>query len=334
MTKYDLSRRRLLRASAAGAVAVGPITTGLATGTESGNGSDATSGDYRQIPCLDGSDVDVRTESSSPPLPERSRGIRPGSLMFVHFPNGTTAGCTANFVWREVDTADPNLYIGAAGHCFLPSDANASANAQRQSETDDEVYDVSELEVELCEHCTFGGTTGLYALRGTTIQLGEVAYARQKLPDGSELGHDFGLVTIPASAADAVDRSLPQWGGPHGVTNDAVAQGETVHQYGAGVGNGEVYSTQGRTGISQGDRASPESWVATTRASPGDSGAPLVSSSAPSDLPPHGENAGGILTHIVLSSDPFETGTAGTTIGRCKELASTDANLDLAVELV
>lgn len=334
MTTYDVSRRRLLRASAAGAGAAGALTTGLATGTESGVISDATSGDYRQIPCLDGSDADVRTESSSAPLPERSRGIRPGSLMFVHFPNGTTAGCTANFVWREVDTSDPNLYIGAAGHCFLPSDANASANARRESETHDDVYDVSQLEVELCQRCTFGGGTGLVVVRGTTIQLGEVAYARQKLPDGRGLGHDFGLVTIPASATDAVDRSLPQWGGPHGVTNDAVAQGETVHQYGAGIGNGEVYPTQGRTGVSQGDRDSPESWFATTRASPGDSGAPLVSSSAPSDVPPHGENAGGVLTHMVLSSNPFKTGTAGTTIGRCKELASTDANLDLAVGLV
>lgn len=333
MTKGHPSRRRVLRASAVTAVGIGGITTGFAAGTSTEAGTNAESWDYRQVPCLDLSGVEFRTESDTAATPERSGGIRPGSLVVVHYPDGTTAGCTANFVWREVGGSDPSMYLGAAGHCFLPPDANASTNAKRAGEDEDDLYDVGQLEVEVCGRCTYGGAAGNFLIEGSVLELGEVAYARQTLPDGSQIGHDFGVIEIPSARADAVEASLPQWGGPTGVSHDAVPQGEPVHQYGAGVGNGEVYPTMGRTGVSQGDRGSSESWVATTRASPGDSGSPMVSSTALSDPTPEGEDAAGILTHLVASADPFGTGTAGTTIGRCMELASTDATLDLAVEL-
>ena len=55
------------------------------------------------------------------------------SQMFIAFPDGTTAGCTANFIWRD---GGGDLYIGAAGHCFLPSDKNASANAHQSRRLD------------------------------------------------------------------------------------------------------------------------------------------------------------------------------------------------------
>lgn len=333
MTTDHPSRRRVLQASAATAAGIGAISTGLVAGADTEAGTNAESWAYRQAPCLDLSGVEFRTETDTAATPERSGGIRPGSLLVVHYPDGTTAGCTANFVWREGGSSDPTLYLGAAGHCFLPRDANASTNAKRAGEDEEDLYDVGQLEVEVCERCSYGGAAGNFVVEGSTIGLADVAYARQTLPDGSRVGHDFGVVEIPSERADAVEASLPQWGGPTGVSHGAVPQGEPVHQYGAGVGNGEVYPTMGRTGVSQGDRGSPESWVATTRASPGDSGSPMVSSSAPSDLTPEGEDAAGILTHLVASADPFGTGTAGTTIGRCMELASTDANLDLAVEL-
>lgn len=333
MTGYDLSRRRVLQAGAA-AVGLGGFTTGTASGKVIEGGIDGTSSDVRQIPCLDLTGEDIGTDRETSGLPERARGVRPGSLMLVHFPGGTTAGCTSNFVWRDTSQDPPGLYIGAAGHCFLPSGANASKNAKRSVETNSDVYDVSGLEVELCTNCSFGGALGNFVVEGTTVGLGEVAYARQRLPDGRDVGHDFGVVEIPATLEDAVDPSMPQWGGPTGVTNDPVSPGEPVHQYGAGIGNGEVYQTRGRTGVSGGSRENSAGWVATMRGSPGDSGSPLVSSRTPSTLLPEGENAAGILTHLVLSSRLFETGTAGTTIGRCKELASTDVGFDLEVELV
>lgn len=316
----DFTRRSLLRASAVTAAAASGIGTAAALDPTSGP---KTATDIRQsaerVPTLT---VEDNTETALVGgVPETATGIRPGSQMFISFPDGTTAGCTANFVWRD---GSGDLYIGAAGHCFLPDGANASENAQRPGEDDGDVFDVSRLNVSVCDDCLVGGQVGLTA-RGTTIALGDVVYARQNLPDGSEVGHDFGLVRIPSGAEDAVDPSMPEYGGPTGVREGAVPAGGPVNQYGAGVGNGEVFATMGSNGVSQGDLGSPESWFAAIRASPGDSGSPLQSTTAGAGL--QGEDAAGILTHLTT------TGTAGTTIGRCKEMIAQDINLDISVVL-
>ena len=284
--KDELTRRSLLRASAATAAGIGGVGTASATETIDGDLDRRESAE--RVPCLEVED-ETETVTVAGGVPERASGIRPGSQMFITFPDGTTAGCTANFVWRD---GGGDLYIGAAGHCFLPSDKNASANAQRADESDDDVYDVSQLNVSVCVDCTVGGTTGL-TFTGTTIGLGDVTYARQALPDGSEVGHDFGLVRIPSGAEDAVDPSLPQFGGP--------------------------------SGVSEGDLGTSESWYAAIRASPGDSGSPLQATEAGTGV--EGGDAAGILTHITA------TGTAGTTMGRCVEMVQTDIGLGIETVL-
>ena len=309
----ELTRRNLLRASAATVAGVGVIGTASA-----GDAVDRRESAER-IPCLKVED-DTDTVAGGG-VPERASGIRPGSQMFITFPDGTTAGCTANFVWRD---SIGDLYIGAAGHCFLPGDKNASENARRDAESDEDVYDVSRLDVSVCADCTVGGATGL-TFTGTTIELGDVAYARQNLPDGSEVGHDFGLVRIPSSAEDAVDPSLPQFGGPSGVSEGAVPAGLPVNQYGAGVANGEVFPTMGSNGVSEGGLGTEESWFAAIRASPGDSGSPLQATEAGTGV--EGGDAGGILTHLTA------VGTAGTTMGRCKEMVQTDIGLGIETVL-
>lgn len=356
-----LSRRRVLRAGAGAVAGLGGIGTaagsaaglggtGSSAGSAVGGGAgDGVDGSYRRIPCRDFSDAEFRTESvAGAAIPERAGGIRPGSQMFIERDDGT-AGCTANFVWRgggpgeaaESSNADRaesdavpggDLYIGAAGHCFL-TDGPASENAARDHEDGE---DVSGYTVSVCRECTVGGVTGL-VVRGEVVELGEIVYARQVNPDpddDSGVGHDFGVVRIPEEKADLVDPSLPQWGGPRGVSPEAVPEGEPVHQYGAGAGNGEVFPTMGTSGVSRGDNGTPESWYAALRASPGDSGSPLVSSD-PGSAPSTGDAAAGILTHISWTTppdaDPGEVGIAGTTIGRCKEMAREDVGLDLSV---
>jgi hypothetical protein len=357
MSDDRFSRRRVLRASAVAAAGFGGLGTAAA---EPGDGAGAGDLGYERVPCLDLTDAEFRTESASQTaVPEQASGIRTGSQMFINYPDGTTAGCTANFIWRDVDSTNaappggPNefpgqgeppenshwagddgggdLYIGAAGHCFLPDVKNASQNAKRGDEAEEDVYDVSQLTVEVCADCLRGGANGL-VVQGETVELGEVVYARQNLPDGSEVGHDFGIVRISADLQDAIDPSMPQWGGPDGVSENAVPQGDHVHQYGAGVANGEVFPTMGSTGVSQGAQRNDDSWVATLRASPGDSGSPLVSSD-PTGASSTGDDAAGILTHLVLSSDPAGNGAAGTTISRCKEMARADVGIDLEVVL-
>ena len=322
--------------------------TGLGTvGTASGGVESIDSVDDvdpERVPLYEFERGELQTETVAPTaVPEQASGIRPGSQMFIEYPDGTTAGCSANFVWRDgsgggggggngggpPDHANGHddddggssgdLYIGAAGHCFLPPDTNASKNAKRKEEDQDDVYNVKQLDVSVCADCTRGGLNGL-VVRGKTIDLGDVVYARQQLPDGSAVGHDFGLVKIPSNAEPLVDPSMPQWGGPDGSLDGAAPPGSPVNQYGAGVGNGEVFATMGSSGASFGDGGTDgDAWFAAIRASFGDSGSPLVGDRS-IDRP-----AAGILTHLTT------LGTAGTTIGRCKEMTAEDTGLDIEV---
>jgi len=338
----DVSRRNLLRACAASAAGLGTIGTAAA---EAGTAAP----EVRRIPCLDLTGVEDRTTtiSATEPVPEQATGIRPGSQMFMEFPDGTVAGCTANFIWRDPgettgpggrasenadevgiedsengSTGDDTYSIGAAGHCFLPEGTDASENARRDGESDDDVFDVTRVTVKVCADCTVGGATGLNGFGGEAYELGEVAYARQALPDGTQVGHDFDIVEIPEGPCDAVDPSLPQFGGPTGVEDGAVPEGETVRQYGAGVGNGEVFPTMASRGVSEGNLGFENRWYAGIRATPGDSGSPLEEYQ-----PPAGTDAAGVLTHLSAF------GTAGTTIPRCIEMPKEDG-FDLDLEVV
>lgn len=342
------TRRALLRAGAAAAVGLGGVGTA--------SGLDDTVGDVTDAEVLQGTleripvpIVEDRTETVPvEALTERAEGIRPGSQLFADY-GGEVGGCTANFIWREAgsngddedvdltdevtdgpQTADAGtadldgtLYIGSAGHCFLPEGADADEDAARDHE---DGRDVEDITVTLCADCTFGGVTGL-SIQGEVIELGDVVYARQTDPEeegGDGVGHDFGLVEVPEEAEHLVDPTLPRFGGPHDVSEGAVSAGELINQYGAGIANGEVSLTQSSNGISLGDLGDDESWYAAVRASPGDSGSPIQASDLGSGLP-QGSAAAGVLTHLTTG------GTAGTTMGRSKEMVAEDIGLDIEV---
>jgi len=203
-----------------------------------------------------------------------------------------------------------------------PREFNASENAQRDDEANDAVYDVSQVAVSVCKDCVVGGATGLNGFGSKAHELGDVVYARQNFPDGTEVGHDFGIVKIPEELYDAVDPSLPQFGGPAGANDGAVTQGGTVCQYGAGVGNCEVFPTMAFGGVSEGDLGFENRWYAGIRPSHGDSGSPLEEYQ-----PSAGTDAAGILTHLSAF------GTADTTIPRCIEMPKKNG-LDLDLEVV
>ena len=124
----DYTRRRLLQGTAGVAAGFGTIGTVAADSTE---GTETP--EFRKVPCVDLTDVEDRTTTVSPsePLPEPATGIQPGSAIVIDFEDGGASGCTANFVWRDTNTViggddevdDPErhpLYLGSAGHCFLP----------------------------------------------------------------------------------------------------------------------------------------------------------------------------------------------------------------------
>lgn len=302
----ELTRRRLLHASAVTA-------TGLSlTGTASASTTDSVDSDgieTWQVPCLDATQAHANLEvvDAAAVQPETSNGIGPGSMLFI-MRDGTTAGCTANFVWRD---GGGTLYLGAAGHCFLPNDAAAGTNAGGS-------YDTSGVVTDVCIDCTFGGATALSGLRGRVVRLGDVAYARQS-QDGVDLGNDFGLVEIPSDAEHLVDPSMPTWDGP--TATGEINAGETVVQYGNGVGVGEVFITKNRAGSGLANDAG--AWYAGLPGSPGDSGS-AVQVARQTSTGPVGEEAAGILTHLTTA------GTAGTNVAKARQLA-TQASLDISV---
>lgn len=331
----DLTRRRILHGSVITALGVGGLSSqasGLLDvnvettegGAEAGvdeSGvhaeTDLTDAEVERIPTLDVEDG-VETVPATA-VPESASGIRPGSQILVEHADGSVAGCSANFVWR--DAADGSLYLGAAGHCFLGEAPASTEFAEGEGD------DVGGLTVTVCTDCSFGGATGMNVVRGEAVELGDVVYARQAEPGGGEgVGHDFGLVEIPAEAEGLVDPSLPQFGGPTGAVDGAVPGGEPVVQYGAGVANGETYLTQGSRGFSMGAGPNDGSWVAGIRASPGDSGSAL--SAATDAVSFDGAAAAGVLTHLTGS------GTAGTTVDRCVEMVAEDgltSNLEVVL---
>lgn len=299
-----VTRRTVLRASAATAALGFAGTTAAETDDNAG---------AEPIPALDltGALDDATTVRAASVTPEQSSGIGPGSLLLISR-DGATAGCTANFVW---DGADGDVYLGAAGHCFLPGSAEADTNAG-------ESYDTSDVTVRVCIDCGFGGATALNGLAGgELVELGEVAYARQS-EDDVGVGNDFGLVRVPSDVQDLLDPSMPTYGGPSEVGE--VDGGEPVCHYGNAVGLGETFVTKGRTGAGLGNDG--DSWNAGTGSAPGDSGA-AVQSCRPTLSGFRGVEAVGVLTHGTTG------GVAGTTMSRAVEMAA-EAGLDISPRLV
>jgi hypothetical protein len=259
-------------------------------------------------------------------MPEAARNIGPGSAIIIEIPDEGRFGCTANFVWRD----GKKLYLGAAGHCFLPADKK-STHGQGAD------YDASGVTVQVCvENCEGNFRTAL--LVGTLVTLGRVAYARQTDAAGEEdVGNDFGVVEIPAGAAALVRPQMPVWGGPHGITE--IESGSLGCHYGNGLLVGEVFLTKARAGVGGGsDR---DFWMGDFAGAPGDSGSGL-NGCEPSGLTLQGTGAAGVLTHVGVAVCPCDVNfkhlrvkaehgiVFGTTVRRSIEMAR-EAGLNLGI---
>jgi hypothetical protein len=259
-------------------------------------------------------------------LPEAARNIGPGSAIIITIPDEGRFGCTANFVWQQ----GTKLYLGAAGHCFLPADKKATHGAGAD-------YDASGVGVQVCvENCE--GSLQTARLVGKLVTLGKVAYARQTNPAGDEdVGNDFGVVEIPAEAAHLVRAAMPVWGGPRGVAE--LESGTFGCHYGHGLVVGETFLTKARVGVGGG--SDKDFWMGDFAGLFGDSGSAL--NACESDvLGFHGTGAVGVLTHVGLSACPCDVNfkhlrvkaqhgvVFGTTVRRAIEMAK-EAGLTLSI---
>jgi hypothetical protein len=302
---HDIDRRSVLKAAAT-VTGVGGLG-GVATASTGEAARQLGPADLSETP------TDLETVAASS-VPETSDGIGPGSMLFITAPGGGEAACTANFVWTD---ASGTTYLGAAGHCFLGSSAAGGREL-------DEGTDLADVSVRVCVDCRFGGATALVGgIRGRVVELGDVVYARQRNADGDQVGHDFGLVEVPAAVEDLLDPTMPTWGGP--TETGRIDGGDPVVQYGNGVVTGETVATKSRTGVGTANDAASGSWTAALPAAPGDSGSAVqVGELTASGLA--GVEAAGITTHVGTS------GTSGTNLSKATQLA-TEAGLDIEVVL-
>jgi hypothetical protein len=257
-------------------------------------------------------------------LPAGPEGIGPGSPILVTIPNDGTYGCSANFVWRDGN----RLYLGAAGHCFV-----SAANKATHGEGAD--FDATGVSVDVCvQNCE--GNFDAMTLVGTVVTLGRVAYARQTDPTGTEdVGNDFGVVEIPASAHHLIRPSMPVWGGFRGV--EMMAFGEPACHYGNGVVTGETFVTKARVGVGGGSDGN--SWYGDFVAAPGDSGSGIMGCES-NGLSFSGTRVIGVLTHLGVGTGEVEYNgiktrvehgfVLGNTIARSIEMAR-EAGLNLSV---
>lgn len=264
-------------------------------------------------------DVTGWTRLSSPPSPDAGDGIGPGSYLLIkRSPKAgvtdvkkySTYICTANFLWS--DPSGP-VYLGAAGHCFLPEDAT-TAEVGTNSWVD---------KVEVCvSNCLFGGQLGT-VFRGTFRTLGSVVYARQNAegdPD-EQVGHDFGMVIVPADLHGLLRPAMPVWGGP--TEEGGMTEDDPVCMYGNGFALGETFATKARAGTGLFDEKSmelPGAWSAAIAAYSGDSGSAIEHCGLGSGGMV-GTTAFGIVTHGLTVPAPL---AFGTTVARAKEMVSQD----------
>jgi hypothetical protein len=249
--------------------------------------------------------------------PEAARDIGTGSMIVITIPGEGRFGCSANFLWRT----PARLYLGSAGHCFLPEDKTATHGENAD-------YDASGVLVDVCvEGCETGFRSGAVDLLGRWVRIGKVAYARQTNPAGTTgVGHDFGVVEIPRKIEEVIRAEMPVWGGPTGT--DVLTLGKQACHYGHGIVAGETYPTKARTGIGGG--ATAIRWSGTFAGTFGDSGSGLLACE-PDGTTLRGEGAIGVLTHLGASTaDPGVV--FGTTLARAVEMAR-EAKLRLTLVL-
>ena len=261
----------------------------------------------------------VTVSSPTLPTPSAADGVGPGDYLLIYTTpaakeDGAVFICTANYVWQD---STGKRYLGAAGHCFLPSTEGGSTIDPAMVSGSDPYVD----HVDVCvSGCAFGGQLGSVGIVGNFVTLGSVVYARQWSGDvNSQVGNDFGLVEIPSTVTAPIRASVPVWGGPSAGAA-TTSPGSPVCLYGNGVGAGETFPTKARTGVLGGVQNG--AWFAAIPSTPGDSGSPLVNCVSAT-------TAVGLLTHLDVGDGPGFV--AGTTVDRAVAMAQADAHLTLSV---
>lgn len=185
---------------------------------------------------------------ASAELPQPVDEIRPGSKILIDIVGFGNTRCTASWIVQG-DAGD--YFIATAGHCVLPGEAAAPHEIKRSTHEDYQGANV----IVCVANCYSEQTNADEAY----VSLGDVLFAQyvDRDTDSIGLGYDLAFVEIPARHYDLVNTSLAHWEGPLTAGgSDLPAAGDLALQYGHGTALGDVWLTEGRTGVFDGDTRS------------------------------------------------------------------------------
>lgn len=224
--------------------------------------------------------------------------VRPG----VQTITGGSNQCTANFVFSD----GAATYLGQAAHCSSTGAANETNGCLAASMPNG-------TQVEIEDH----RNPGAFPVRGTLVYNSWLTM--QGAGEGDEdtcYGNDFALVRLDNVGADAVNPTIPFWGGPTGVAS-SVGTGDDVFSYGNsslrfGI---EVLKPKRGTNVLQSGGWHYDVYTVTPGI-PGDSGSAFIDSSG---------RAFGVLSTLAAAPLPASNGVSDVSRAIAYMKAHTDA---------
>lgn len=205
--------------------------------------------------------ADAATSRYTRWAPAASATLTPGTQMYT-----AGAQCTSNFVFTD---SRGNVYLGYAAHCAGKGEATDTDGCQVDS-------------VPLGTKVTFN-RGGNLASEGTVLATGRLAYSswttmrRLGTKDANTCAYnDLALVRVASADRRKVNPSVPQWGGPTGLSTSSLAAGDRVYSYGDSSLRGGLAPLSPKVGLALGDQAADGGWshglYTLTPGIPGDSG--------------------------------------------------------------
>jgi hypothetical protein len=165
--------------------------------------------------------------------------------------------CTSNFIFYNAT----DVFIGQAAHCAGTGGATETGGCTSESKP-------------LGTPVTIGGASK----PGTLVYSSWITMKQRKESDTNACAfNDFALVKIDPADRDKINPSIPQWGGPTGITTTPTASGDRVYTYGNSPLRAGLLSPKTGTCLgTQGDGWSHTCYTVTPGI-PGDSGSAFLS---------------------------------------------------------
>ncbi|MGH3884281.1 MAG: serine protease [Pseudonocardiaceae bacterium] len=166
--------------------------------------------------------------------------------------------CTSNFVFYNAK----DVFIGQAAHCAGTGAATETGGCTSESKP-------------LGTPVAIAGASK----PGTLVYSSWIAMSERDEKDSNACAfNDFALVKIDPADRDKVNPSVPQWGGPTGLSTDSLAIGDRVLTYGNSPLRGGITTLSPKTGISAGDGGDgwSHSCYTVSPGIPGDSGSAFL----------------------------------------------------------